>query len=65
MSGSKSSAPSKTTQQSLRSDEVVELAPPKDSGFSGTARFLASDHVLIDELIRRGYTRVERQDDAA
>jgi len=39
---------------------VVELKPPPDMGFSGTAKFLTSkDGVLIEELKRLGYTVVE------
>ena len=42
------------------SDEYVELAPPPDQGFSGTAKFHAVEQAaLIAELIRVGYTRVE------
>ncbi len=42
-------------------DDIVELRPPGDSGFSGTAKFLAdSQSVLIAELLKRGYTKVER-----
>jgi hypothetical protein len=41
------------------SDEIVELAPPPSAGFSGTAKFLSvSQAPMIEELIRRGYTRV-------
>ena len=41
-------------------DEYVELAPPPDQGFSGTAKFHAVEQAaLIAELIRVGYTRVE------
>jgi hypothetical protein len=30
-------------------------------GFSGTAKFLAQENAaLIEELLKRGYTRVER-----
>jgi len=37
----------------------VELAPPKDQGFSGTAKFMSvSQAALIAELIRVGYTVV-------
>jgi hypothetical protein len=40
---------------------VVELRPPVEFGFSGTAKFLVSEQAaLIEELLKRGYTRVER-----
>lgn len=40
---------------------VVELRPPADTGFSGTAKFLVVEQAaLIAELEKRGYTRVER-----
>jgi hypothetical protein len=42
-------------------DGVVELQPPPDSGFSGTAKFLAVEQsALIEELLKRGYRRVDR-----
>jgi len=42
----------------------VELKPPPDSGFSGTAKLLAVEQSgLIDELLKRGYTRVDRAGD--
>lgn len=46
------------------SDEsIVELKPPDGSGFSGTALLLAVEQAaLIAELLKRGYTRVERKD---
>jgi hypothetical protein len=40
-------------------DDIVELKPPADSGFSGTAKFYAvAQAAMIEELIKRGYTRV-------
>jgi hypothetical protein len=44
------------------SDEtIVELKPPPDFGFSGTAKFDAvAQAPLIAELLKRGYTKVER-----
>jgi len=40
-------------------DGIVELRPPEDSGFSGTAKLLAvAQSALIAELEKRGYTRV-------
>jgi len=40
--------------------DIVELKPPPGLGFSGTAKFLAVDQAaLIEELIKRGYTRVD------
>ncbi len=42
------------------SDAIVELKPPADSGFSGTAKFWADrEAVLVAELLKRGYTKVE------
>ena len=39
------------------SDAIVELVPPAESGFSGTAKFLAvAQAALIQELLKRGYT---------
>jgi hypothetical protein len=41
-------------------DDVVELRPPDDYGWSGTAKFYrVSDAVMIAELQRRGYTIVK------
>lgn len=40
-------------------DEIVELLPPKELGFSGTARLLKVEQAtLIDALLARGYTTV-------
>jgi len=51
-------APS-TATPSPSSDEVVELRPPADSGFGGTATLLvAGQSALIQELLNRGYTKV-------
>lgn len=42
-------------------DGIVELKPPVDAGFSGTTRLYAVEQAdLIEELLKRGYTRVER-----
>jgi hypothetical protein len=39
---------------------IVELRPPADAGFSGTARLdRATQAALIEELLKRGYTVVE------
>jgi hypothetical protein len=39
----------------------VELKPPASTGFAGTAKFLVvEDATLIAELLKRGYTKVER-----
>lgn len=39
------------------SDDIVELIPPADTGWAGTAKFnRETDGVLIEELIRRGYS---------
>jgi hypothetical protein len=39
----------------------VELKPPADSGFSGTALFdPVAQATLIAELLKRGYTTVAR-----
>jgi hypothetical protein len=46
----------------LPSDEIIELLPPPDAGFSGTALlYSVSQAVLVEELLRRGYTKVERK----
>ena len=43
------------------SDGIVELKPPPEMGFSGTTKLYAVESAaLIEELIKRGYTRVER-----
>jgi hypothetical protein len=40
---------------------VIELKPPASTGFSGTAKFLVVEQAsLIEELLKRGYTKVER-----
>jgi hypothetical protein len=40
---------------------IIELKPPADTGFSGTAKFLVVEQApLIEELLKRGYTKVER-----
>ena len=42
-------------------EDVVELRPPAAAGFSGTAKLLAiAQAPMIAELLKRGYTRVER-----
>jgi hypothetical protein len=39
----------------------VELKPPPDWGFSGTALLHATEQApLIAELLKRGYTQVDR-----
>lgn len=44
-----------------QSDGIVELKPPADSGFSGTAKLYAVEQAdMIAELLKRGYTRVDR-----
>jgi hypothetical protein len=45
----------------LPSDEaIVELKPPAAFGFSGTAKFFVVEQaVLIQELLKRGYTKVD------
>jgi hypothetical protein len=38
----------------------VRLLPPPETGFSGTALFnVVTQAAMIDELIRRGYTKVD------
>lgn len=38
-------------------DDVVELMPPVDTGWPGTAKFSRlTDAAIIEELLRRGYT---------
>jgi len=40
-------------------EDIVELRPPAETGFSGTARLYAvAQATLIEELLKRGYTRV-------
>jgi hypothetical protein len=42
-------------------EEIIELRPPAAFGFSGTAKFFAlAQAKLVDELLKRGYTKVER-----
>lgn len=42
-------------------DGIVELQPPPEMGFGGTTKLYAIESAaLIEELIKRGYTRVER-----
>jgi hypothetical protein len=56
--GSTPTAPSKLKPSTP--DEIVELKPPPDLGFSGTRKFYAkADSVTVAELMRRGYTVVE------
>jgi hypothetical protein len=46
-------------QPQSKPDAIVELKPPPDSGFSGTAKLYAiADATIIAELLRRGYTVV-------
>lgn len=41
-------------------DDIVELAPPVDTGWPGTAKFSrATDATMIEELVKRGYTVVK------
>jgi hypothetical protein len=48
------------------SDEIVELQPPPEWGFGGTALLRGTtDAELIAELIRRGYSRIARVDPEA
>jgi hypothetical protein len=40
-------------------DGIVELRPPPEAVFSGTAKLAAvAQAALIEELLKRGYTRV-------
>lgn len=42
-------------------DEIVELKPPDGQGMSGTALIpVAGNSVLIEELLRLGYTKVDK-----
>lgn len=51
-------APS-TPPRKFPPDGIVELKPPSDSGFSGTTKLYALEQAaLIEELLKRGYTRV-------
>jgi hypothetical protein len=61
--GSTRTAPS-TSKASPSDDGIVELKPPPEFGFSGTAKFLAVEQAaLIADLLARGYTRVDRARD--
>jgi hypothetical protein len=52
----------KTSAPSSDEFEIVELKPPADSGFSGTALLRAvEDAALIAELLKRGYVTVTRR----
>jgi hypothetical protein len=58
--GSIRTEPSKP-KPSQSEQAIVELKPPADTGFSGTAKFLVVEQApLIEELLKRGYTKVER-----
>jgi hypothetical protein len=61
--GSTRTAPS--TSKAFPSDDgIVELLPPPEFGFSGTAKLYAVESAaLIEELLKRGYTRVDRARD--
>lgn len=53
--------PSPKSKASPSDDGIVELKPPPNAGFSGTAKFLAVEQApMIEELLKRGYTRVAR-----
>ena len=53
--------PSPSKSKASPSDEIVELKPPPEFGFSGTVKYYAAEHsALIVELLKRGYTRVDR-----
>jgi hypothetical protein len=50
-----------STPKPSPSDEIVELRPPAETGFSGTTRLYAvASAALIQELLKRGYTVVTR-----
>lgn len=64
MSDSTPTGRSKVKAPSPDEDRLVELRPPAESGFGGTAKFRAkTDAVLIRELIRRGYSEVAIEPD--
>lgn len=42
--------------------DIVELLPPPEWGWGGTALIDGKDKATIAELLRRGYTKVERED---
>ncbi len=56
------STPTATKPKPSPPDAIVELRPPADFGFGGTVKLLAaSQSVLIAELLKRGYTKVEAE----
>jgi hypothetical protein len=56
--------PSKPKPSLSEDDGIVELRPPAGSGFSGVAKLLAVEQsALIIELLKRGYTKVDRDRD--
>ena len=60
------STPTARSPKPSSPDEIVELLPPADSGFSGTLKFYkTADAPFIAELLLRGYTVVEPKDPAA
>ena len=61
MSDNTATQRSKTKPSAPSSDGIVELKPPVETGFSGTALLRAiEDAVLIEELLKRGYVTVSR-----
>ena len=58
------SAPSKAKPSAP--DEIVELKPPAEFGFSGTVKYFQVEHAQTIALLKsRGYVVVPRKDDAA
>ena len=55
------STPTARSKKAPPSDGIVELRPPAAAGFSGTTKLYAAEQAaLIEELLKRGYTRVEQ-----
>jgi hypothetical protein len=53
--------PSPSTPSAPDAEQIVELLPPPEAGFSGTALlFAVAQAALIQELKARGYTEVGR-----
>ncbi len=50
-----------STAKLLQSEEIVELKPPADYGFSGTVKCYAVESAKIKMLKDLGYTVVERE----
>ena len=64
--GSTRTAPSRVKTSPSDDDEIIELRPPAELGFGGTAKFYKRQHAETIALLQaRGYTVVNTPDDAA